>query len=101
MEWTLDFNSFIPSNVGGEAARPYTLSYTHMWLCVAEAVILNWSSDKEKWDIFLKHSWSLWEQPEFRKSCTPERHLKGPREDAASAEQVPLDRDPVIKMPLR
>lgn len=48
-----------------------------MWLRVVEAVILNWSSDKGKWDIFLKHSWSLWEKPvflprgaEFRKSCT-------------------------------
>lgn len=69
MEWTLDFKF--------HGFKNWEDTHTQMWLCVVEAVILNWSPDMEKWDIFLKRSCSLWEQPvflprggEFRKSCT-------------------------------
>lgn len=49
-------------SAGESEWETHTLTHTQMRLCVAEAVILNWSSDMEKWDIFLAHSCSLWEQ---------------------------------------
>lgn len=58
MEWML--SSAV--SAGESEWETHTLTHTQMRLCVAEAVILNWSSDMEKWDIFLAHSCSLWEQ---------------------------------------